>query len=87
MAADHYSKWLLKYRGLLPWKQFITKIHEDNKIALHFHIQCVTKHTLLTWVKQLEARNQERCDKADKFCATVVMRRSLLAWKQVGVLY
>jgi len=84
MATEHYNNWLLKYRGVSPWKQFISKIHKDNDIAVQYHIKCVTKRALQMWVKQLEVRNQVRYDKADKFCVTVVMKRSILTWKQVS---
>lgn len=84
IATEHYNNWLLRYRGVLPWQRFITRIHEDNKIAVDFHIECVTKATLLTWKQRFEYKSEQRNKKADQFYVTMATKRSLTAWKKVG---
>ena len=69
---------------MLPWKQFIAKIHEDNKIALQFHIEHVSKTTLLVWQQHFECKCEQRNKKADKFYDIMVTRRSLTSWRKVG---
>lgn len=69
---------------MLPWKQFITKIHDDNKIAAQFYIECVSKTVLLAWKQHYESKCEQRNNKADQFYVAMVTKRSLRVWKKVG---
>lgn len=84
IATEHYNNWLLKYRGVLPWQQFISRIREDNKIAADFHIVCVTKATLLIWKQRYVYKCEQINKKADQFYVTVTTKKFLTAWKKVG---
>lgn len=84
IATKHYNNWLLKCRGILPWKQFITKIHEDNTIAVQFCVERICKTMLLLWKQHFECKCEKRNKKADKFYDTMVTRRSLTVWTKVG---
>lgn len=84
VATKHYNEWLLKYRAMLPWKQFITKIHEDDERAIQFHVKHVSKVTLLAWKQHFEFKCEQRNRKADQFYVAMVTKSYLTVWKKVG---
>lgn len=80
--ADDFRKYLLlKYQGILPWKQFVA-INRDNHIrAVEHHTSTLLRKYMTAWSLYVQETNKSRNEMADTKYKQLIVVRLFNGWK------
>ncbi|XP_029636518.1 coiled-coil domain-containing protein 191-like isoform X1 [Octopus sinensis] len=80
-ADDFYRLYLLKIYGVLPWKEFIAKIHNTESKAIEMDKCRIQKNVLMSWHNHVQKLINEKTNSADIFYEKALVRRHFICWK------
>ncbi|XP_014786760.1 coiled-coil domain-containing protein 191 [Octopus bimaculoides] len=80
-ADDFYRLYLLKIYGVLPWKEFIAKIHNTESKAIEMDKCRIQKKILMGWHNHVQKLISVKTNSADIFYEKTLVRRHFICWK------
>ncbi|KAK6486007.1 coiled-coil domain-containing protein 191 [Huso huso] len=79
-ADEHYQKFLLKKRGLKPWKQLLEHAKHNTQLAEGHHGSSLLRRCLLSWQQIANDSLAERTASAAELYHHILLRRCLSNW-------
>ncbi|XP_058887055.1 coiled-coil domain-containing protein 191-like [Acipenser ruthenus] len=79
-ADEHYQKFLLKKRGLKPWKRLLEHAKHNTQLAEGHHGSSLLRRCLLSWQQIANDSLAERTASAAELYHHILLRRCLSNW-------
>eukprot|EP00912_Choanoflagellata_sp_UC4_P002274 UC4_evm9s1434 len=83
IAINHYNTACLRHRGLEPWKKFMRLSSLREKTAVEHYSKHIQAKCIYSWGQFTIKLNKEKKELAVSFYRRILMRRSLLSFKQI----
>ncbi|XP_061484333.1 coiled-coil domain-containing protein 191 isoform X2 [Rhineura floridana] len=79
-AKEHYSKFLLKKKGLEPWKRLIQQTQENTVVAQRHHCFSLQRKCLLAWLHHVQEILAGKATQAGELYSHLLLRRFFRIW-------
>uniref|UniRef100_A0A2K5CUT3 Coiled-coil domain containing 191 n=1 Tax=Aotus nancymaae TaxID=37293 RepID=A0A2K5CUT3_AOTNA len=82
IAKEHYKGFLLRKKGLEPWKRMRMQSKQNLQVAEEHYSLFLQRKYLLTWFQCSQESLARKTAQADQFYSQVLLRRVIWSWLQ-----
>ncbi|GFS20249.1 coiled-coil domain-containing 191, partial [Elysia marginata] len=84
LADAHYTRAILKYRGLLPFKKLISLAKRNWLKAVRHHEKCLVRQCLQAWRQFADEETARKAGVADQMRDFILTKRCFINWRHVS---